>query len=238
VLRRLALVTLACIPALAVAACGDDDDNDDAAAPTVVAAAASPSAPASDSALATDVGCADVAAPAPRADGAEPPPAGTLDPGQDWTLTFDTSCGTYVVALDPRSAPNTAASLVALAESGFFDDTVFHRIVPGFVIQGGDPTQSGSGGPGYSVVDQPAADARYVRGVVAMAKSAQDPAGTAGSQFFVVTGDDAGLPPDYAIVGSVVEGLDVIAAIAELGDPATERPLRPVVIESVVVGQG
>ena len=114
---------------------------------------------------------------------------------------------------------------------------MFHRIVPGFVIQGGDPTQSGGGGPGYSVVDRPAADARYVRGVVAMAKSPQEPAGTAGSQFFVVTGDDVGLPPDYAVVGEVIEGLDVISAIGELGDPATERPLRPVVIESVEAGR-
>ena len=225
VLRRLALLTVAFATALGLAACGDDDD----AAPATAGA----SAPSPDGAAA-DATCADVAAPAPRGDGEATPPDGTLDPEQTWTLTFETSCGTFVVALDSESAPNTAASLVALAESGFFDDTVFHRIVPGFVIQGGDPTQSGGGGPGYSVVDRPAADARYVRGVVAMAKSAQEPAGTAGSQFFVVTGDDVGLPPDYAVVGEVIEGLDVVAAIGELGDPATERPLRPVVIESVV----
>jgi cyclophilin family peptidyl-prolyl cis-trans isomerase len=234
VLRRLASLTVACTAALGLAACGDDDD---AAPPATVALpAASPAAPAASDPAAEGT-CADVAAPAPRADGAESPPEATLDPEQAWTLTFDTSCGTFVVALDPGSAPNTAASLVALADSGFFDDTVFHRIVPGFVIQGGDPTQSGRGGPGYAVVDRPAADARYERGVVAMAKSAQDPAGTSGSQFFVVTGDDAALPPDYAVVGDVIEGLDVVAAIGELGDPATERPLRPVVIESVVVGR-
>ena len=220
-LPRLAVLIVAIAAALGIASCGDDD----AAPPTI------------DSGLASDVACADVAAPAPRADGTESPPGGTLDPGEAWTLTFDTSCGTFVVALDTRSAPNTAASLVALADSGFFDDTVFHRIVPGFVIQGGDPTQSGSGGPGYSVVDRPAADSRYVRGIVAMAKSAQEPAGTAGSQFFVVTDDDAGLPPDYAIVGEVIEGLDVVSAIGELGDAATERPVRPVVIESVVAEQ-
>jgi peptidyl-prolyl cis-trans isomerase B (cyclophilin B) len=234
--RRLALLTAAFAVAFAVAACGDDDD---AASPaTAAATAAPPTTPAGGSGPAAEVACADVAAPAPRPDGAETPPEGTLEPREPWTLTFDTSCGTFVVALDTRSAPNTAASLVALAESGFFDDTVFHRIVPGFVIQGGDPTQSGSGGPGYSVVDQPASDAQYVRGVVAMAKSAQDPAGTAGSQFFVVTGDDARLPPDYAVVGEVIEGLDVVAAIGELGDPATERPLQPIVIETVVVGPG
>jgi cyclophilin family peptidyl-prolyl cis-trans isomerase len=234
VLRRLAHLTVAFSVALGLAACGDDDD---AAPPATVASpTASPATPG-DSGPTAEVTCADVAAPAPRADGAEPPPEGTLQPREAWTLTFDTSCGTFVVALDTRSAPNTAASLVALAESGFFDNTVFHRIVPGFVIQGGDPTQSGRGGPGYSVVDRPAADARYVRGVVAMAKSAQDPAGTAGSQFFVVTGDDAGLPPEYAVVGEVIEGLDVVEAIGELGDPTTERPLQPVVIETVAVGR-
>jgi peptidyl-prolyl cis-trans isomerase B (cyclophilin B) len=222
VLRRLAVLTVVFAAALGTVACGDDDD----AAPLT-----------SDSGQASEVACADVAAPAPRADGTESAPEGTLDPEEAWTLTFDTSCGTFVVALDTRSAPNTAASLVALADSGFFDDTVFHRIVPGFVIQGGDPTQSGRGGPGYSVVDRPAANSRYVRGIVAMAKSAQEPAGTAGSQFFVVTDEDVGLPPDYAIVGEVIEGLDVISAIGELGDAATERPLRPVVIESVVAEQ-
>ncbi len=101
---------------------------------------------------------------------------------------------TFVVTLDPESAPATAASLVALAEAGFYDDTVFHRIVPGFVIQGGDPTQTGGGGPGYQTVDVPADDAAYTHGVVAMAKAGPEPPGTAGSQFFVVTGADVGLP--------------------------------------------
>ena len=150
-----------------------------------------------------------------------------------WTLSFDTSCGTFVVTLDLESAPTTAASLVALAEAGFYDDTVFHRIVPGFVIQGGDPTQSGSGGPGYQTVDVPAPDASYTHGVVAMAKAGPEPAGTAGSQFFVVTGADVGLPPEYAVVGEVTDGLDVVDLIGTLGDPATEQPTQAVVIESV-----
>ena len=137
------------------------------------------------------------------------------------------------MTLDLESAPATAASLVALAEDGFYDDTVFHRIVPGFVIQGGDPTQTGGGGPGYQTVDVPAADAAYTHGVVAMAKAGTEPAGTAGSQFFVVTGADVGLPPEYAIVGEVTEGLDVVELIGTLGDPATEQPTQPVVIESV-----
>ena len=177
--------------------------------------------------------CAEVDAPAPRDGGGATRPAERLDPEKTWTLRFDTSCGTFVVTLDVAGAPATSASLVSLARSGFFDDTVFHRIVPGFVIQGGDPTQSGAGGPGYSTVDAPPSGARYVKGVVAMAKTQAEPAGTAGSQFFVVTGDDIGLPPEYAIVGKVTKGLDVVERIDALGDAATEQPLRPVVVRSV-----
>jgi peptidyl-prolyl cis-trans isomerase B (cyclophilin B) len=177
--------------------------------------------------------CATVEAPEPRADGGETAPNERLDPEQTWTLTFGTSCGTFVVTLDTESAPNTAASLVSLARNGFYDDTLFHRIVPGFVIQGGDPTQSGGGGPGYSTADPPASDAAYTKGVVAMAKTQAEPPGTAGSQFFVVTGADVGLPPDYAVVGEVTDGLDVVELIGTLGDPTTEQPLQPVVVESV-----
>ena len=181
-------------------------------------------------------GCEDVDAPAPRDDGGQTAPTEPLDASRTWTLTFDTSCGTFVVTLDLDSAPNAAASLVSLARAGYFDDTEFHRIVPGFVIQGGDPTQSGSGDPGYSTRDTPAPDAAYTKGVVAMAKTAAEPAGTAGSQFFVVTGADAGLPPEYALVGTVTSGLDVVERIGKLGDPATEQPRQPVVIHSIAVG--
>jgi cyclophilin family peptidyl-prolyl cis-trans isomerase len=178
-------------------------------------------------------GCANVESPAPREDGGATQPTGALDVSKTWTLTFDTSCGSFVVTLDVAGAPSTSASLVSLAKAGFYDDTVFHRIVPGFVIQGGDPTQTGGGGPGYATVDAPAQDAAYVKDVVAMAKTQTDPPGTSGSQFFVVTGDDIGLPPDYAIVGTVTKGIDVVERIGKLGDPATEQPTQPVVVESV-----
>ncbi len=182
-------------------------------------------------------GCATVEQPAARPDGELEAPTGELDPAKTHNLTLATSCGSFTVTLDPKLAPKTAASLVGLARAGFYDGTVFHRIVPGFVIQGGDPTQTGEGGPGYKTVDAPPSDARYVKGVVAMAKTGAEPPGTSGSQFFVVTGGDVGLPPDYAIVGTVTAGLDVVTAIGELGDPATERPLQPVVIEKVTVGE-
>lgn len=212
---------------LAVSGCAGGDD--DGAAPDSTA-------PVETTTAGYD-GCEQVDAPDPREDGSESAPSEGLDPSRTYTLTFSTNCGAFVVMLDLESAPATAASLVALARDGFYDDTLFHRIVPGFVIQGGDPTQTGSGGPGYTTVDAPAADARYVKGVVAMAKTGAEPAGTAGSQFFVVTGDDVGLPPDYAIVGSVTQGLDVVEAIGELGDPATEAPTQAVVVDTVAVGE-
>ena len=180
--------------------------------------------------------CESVEAPAPREPGTHEAPTEPLAATTSYGLTFETSCGTFSVALDLALAPNAAASLVALAGAGYFDDTVFHRIVPGFVIQGGDPTAKGTGGPGYKTVDVPPAGSRYVKGTFAMAKGGQEPAGTSGSQFFVVTGADVGLPPDYAIVGEVTEGLDVVERIGELGD-ASEQPTQPVVIRRVTVTQ-
>jgi cyclophilin family peptidyl-prolyl cis-trans isomerase len=157
-----------------------------------------------------------------------------LDASKTYRLVFDTNCGSFTVTLKPDLAPNAAASLVSLAKRGFFDDTFFHRIVPGFVIQGGDPTGSGSGGPGYETHDKVPANAKYVHGVVAMAKAAAEPDGTAGSQFFVVTSPDAGLPPQYAVVGKVTSGLDVVDRIGKLGN-AQEQPTEAVVISKVKV---
>lgn len=157
-----------------------------------------------------------------------------LDPAKTYKLVFHTNCGAFTVTLDQKSAPHAAASLVSLAKRGFFNDTFFHRIVPGFVIQGGDPTGTGTGGPGYETHDTVAANADYAHGVVAMAKTGAEPAGTAGSQFFVVTGQDAGLPPDYAIVGKVTDGLDVVDLIGTFGDQ-TEQPSVAVVISKVDV---
>ena len=183
-------------------------------------------------------GCKQVRAPHAKGAGHEKKPKRALDASKKWSLVISTNCGAFTVALDVRDAPHTTASLVALAKSGFFDGTAFHRIVPGFVIQGGDPTGTGQGGPGYSTVDKPPTAARYTRGVVAMAKTQDEAPGTAGSQFFVVTGTDAGLHPDYAVVGRVVAGLDVVESIGKLGDPATEKPTQPVVISHVSVRQG
>jgi cyclophilin family peptidyl-prolyl cis-trans isomerase len=180
--------------------------------------------------------CAEVDAPEAREPGSNEAPTEALDPSKAYALEFDTSCGAFTVALDPELAPKTGASLVALASAGYFDDTIFHRVVPGFVIQGGDPTQSGAGGPGYSTVDVPPSDAAYTRGVVAMAKTGTEAPGTSGSQFFVVTAEDAGLPPDYAIVGDVTEGMDTVSRIEALGT-GDGPPSRPVVVSSVTVDE-
>jgi peptidyl-prolyl cis-trans isomerase B (cyclophilin B) len=230
VLRRLA--PLICLVALGPAACGDDDSDskpDTTAREQATEQPTEPPAPGE---------CAEVAQPEPKPDGGARRPSKALDPNATYDVTLKTSCGDIVIRLDQKTAPKTAASFASLARSGFYDDTVFHRIVPGFVIQGGDPTATGMGGPGYSTREAPPADTTYTSGIVAMAKAEAEPAGTAGSQFYIVTAPDAELPPDYALVGKVVGGQRVVDAIGELGDPASGgagTPLRPVVIERASV---
>ena len=181
--------------------------------------------------------CTEVSQPSPRDAETLEPPRAPLDTTKQWRLTFRTSCGTFVVVLQPQTSPKATASLVSLARRGFFDDTIFHRIVPGFVVQGGDPTQSGSGGPGYTTVDTPKAGTRYVTGTVAMAKTGAEPRGAAGSQFFVMTADAPGLDPDYAVVGRVVSGMPAVQRIGKLGDPADPAgaPTQTVGVDRVTV---
>jgi cyclophilin family peptidyl-prolyl cis-trans isomerase len=157
-----------------------------------------------------------------------------LDPDTTYSLVLDTTEGPFTIELDQQLAPKAARSLVRLAKNGFFDGTKFHRVVPGFVIQGGDPTGTGSGGPGYSTVDVPPSDAGYTEGVVAMAKTQNEAPGTAGSQFFVVTGADIGLPAEYAIIGRVTEGMAAVKAIDALG-VGDGPPSKPVTIEKMTV---
>jgi cyclophilin family peptidyl-prolyl cis-trans isomerase len=220
---------------IALAGCGDDKkDSRDSSGGDKTAGSATvgePTTPQSSN------GCKTVAAPKAKPDGNEKKPKLKLDSGTPYRLRVDTSCGTFTILLDPSQSPNAAASMVSLARRKFFDGTVFHRIVPDFVIQGGDPTGTGTGGPGYSTRDKPPANASYTKGVVAMAKTNAEPAGTAGSQFYVVTGDDAGLPPDYAIVGKVDDGQNVVDKIGQLGGP-DEKPTQPVVINSITVLEG
>jgi peptidyl-prolyl cis-trans isomerase B (cyclophilin B) len=222
--------------ALLLGACGDDDDDGGADTGRQEARAEEQR---QEEPAATG-GCQDVEQPRPKPDGGAERPSGRLDPDATYVVTLTTSCGEIAIRLDQRTSPRTAASFAHLARTGFYDDTVFHRIVPGFVIQGGDPTASGTGGPGYSTRDVPPRDTTYTMGTVAMAKSQIEPPGTAGSQFYIVTAPDAGLTPDYALLGEVVEGQDVVDEIGELGDPASGgagTPLQPVVIESAEVSE-
>jgi peptidyl-prolyl cis-trans isomerase B (cyclophilin B) len=145
-----------------------------------------------------------------------------------------TSEGSFTIHLNVAAAPNAVGSFEKLARDGFFDGLTFHRIVPGFVIQGGDPKGDGSGGPGYTTVDPPPADTQYVKGVVAMAKRGDEPAGTAGSQFFVVLGANVGLPPDYAVLGKVTSGMATVDKIGKLGGP-DEQPTRKVTIQKITI---
>jgi peptidyl-prolyl cis-trans isomerase B (cyclophilin B) len=179
-------------------------------------------------------GCSEVAQPPPKQVHLSRPRATLHGPA---TAIVQTSCGSFQIDLDTARAPKTTSSFAHLARQGVYDDTPFHRIVPGFVIQGGDPTGTGSGGPGYFVDEPPPRDLSYTQGVVAMAKTAAEPPGRSGSQFFVVTVPDAGLTPDYALVGRVSSGFEVVQRIEQLGT-ASGTPKAPVVIRHVTIQGG
>jgi peptidyl-prolyl cis-trans isomerase B (cyclophilin B) len=181
-------------------------------------------------------GCEQVETPEPKKVSFKAPQQ-VLEPGQAATAVVKTSCGTFEIALDTKRAPKTANSFAFLAEEGFYDNLSFHRIIPEFVIQGGDPEGTGGGGPGYSVDEKPPPNLSYTKGVVAMAKTETEPPGRSGSQFYVVTSPDAGLPPEYALVGKVSEGYEAVVAIEKLGTPEG-TPKQTAVIEEVTIEQG
>jgi peptidyl-prolyl cis-trans isomerase B (cyclophilin B) len=152
------------------------------------------------------------------------------------SVVMQTTCGSFTITLAVDQAPKTAASFATLVKRGFYNSLTIHRIATDpsggpFVIQGGDPLGNGLGGPGYSVREKPPAGTRYLKYTVAMAKTASEPAGTSGSQFFVVTGADAGLSPQYAVVGKVTSGQDIVDRIASVPTGNNEQPIVPIVIE-------
>ncbi len=240
--RHLTLILTLLIAAFGVAACGDESTvsdqkaESDAAATTAAADSTAQDTTATDTAPAQDGECKQVDSPGPKsAEGTKP--KGNLPGGKTYTVVLETSCGTIEIKLNTKDDPKTSASFAGLVKDGFFDGLSFHRVVPGFVIQGGDPQGDGSGGPGYSVVEPPPSSQQYTKGVVAMAKTAAEKPGTSGSQFFIVTGDDAGLPPEYAVAGEVSKGMDVAEAIGNIppqggGDGP---PTQPVVIEKATL---
>jgi peptidyl-prolyl cis-trans isomerase B (cyclophilin B) len=161
-------------------------------------------------------------------------------PSTSASVVMQTTCGSFTITLAVRQAPKTAASFATLAKRGFYDRLTFHRVAidPSggpFVIQGGDPLGTGLGGPGYSVREKPPAGTRYTKYTVAMAKTAAEPSGTSGSQFFVVTAPDAGLSPQYALVGKVTSGQDVVDRISKMPTADNEQPIVPIVIEKATV---
>jgi cyclophilin family peptidyl-prolyl cis-trans isomerase len=167
------------------------------------------------------------------------PPAMKVDPSKTYTATLKTNKGTITAELYPQDAPVAVNNFVCLAEDGYYNNTPFHRIVSGFVIQGGDPTGTGSGGPGYQFNDEPVAK-DYEKGILAMANAGPN---TNGSQFFIVLEDLRGrLPKNYTIFGRVASGQDVVDAIANTptavgrsGEKST--PTEPVTLESVNISE-
>jgi len=188
------------------------------------------------STTASSGGCKEVEAPAPKKVSLKAP-SQTVKKGEKLTAAVETSCGSFDIALDSSKAPKTVNSFAYLSDEGFYDELDFPRIAPGFVIQGGSPSNSTLGGPGYKVVEKPPANLSYTKGTVAMAKSSAEPPGSSGSQFFIVTGADAGLPPEYALVGKVSQGIDVVERIGKLGTPA-EKPKQTVLIEKITIEKG
>jgi cyclophilin family peptidyl-prolyl cis-trans isomerase len=188
--------------------------------------------------IAEEAGCEDVSAPEPK-DVTLPAPKQTVKPGEELTAVVKTSCGTFGIALDTKTAPKTANSFAYLAREGFYDGLDFNRIVPGLIVQGGDPAGDGTGNAGYTIAEPPPADTKYTKGVVAMAREFEEPSGQSGSQFFVVTSLEAGYPPEYALVGEVSKNYPVVKRISELIGPKTgEEPKIPVLIEEVTIEKG
>lgn len=223
ILAAFAAIAVIIVAVVLISNGGSDDSN-------------STSAAATDTTGESAEGCEEVEAPEPKTVSFKKPDQ-VLSKGEEATVEVKTNCGSFEIALDTKRAPKTANSFAFLVEEGFYDELTFHRVAPGFVIQGGDPEGTGTGGPGYSVDEKPPANLAYTKGVVAMAKSSAEPPGRSGSQFYVVTAPDAGLPPEYALVGKVSEGYDTVEKIDALGGPE-EKPSQTVLIEEMTLDKG
>jgi len=180
-----------------------------------------------------------MATPCPAPDGSsqkvqrfDAPPPMCIDVEKRYSAEMLTSKGSIVIALDPIAAPKTVNNFVFLARYHYYEGIVFHRVIPGFVLQGGDPTGTGTGGPGYQFEDELPRPGRYELGSLAMANAGPN---TNGSQFFVISGPSGvRLPPQYSLFGKVVDGLDVVAAIDALGSQSG-KPKELVTISSIKV---
>ena len=156
-----------------------------------------------------------------------------IDPAKTYTAEMTTSMGTLTIALDAATAPNTVNSFVFLARYHYYDGIIFHRIINGFVCQGGDPTGTGTGGPGYKFADELPKAGRYEIGSLAMANAGPN---TNGSQFFLISGQQGvRLPPQYSLFGKVVKGLEIVDAMQKVETDRRDKPLTDVVIQSVTI---
>jgi cyclophilin family peptidyl-prolyl cis-trans isomerase len=187
-------------------------------------------------------GCREVSTPKPKDTTFPEAPPQTIDPALTYVARVDTSCGSFSIALNQAQAPQTVNSFVFLAQQGFYDGLTFHRVAKDFVVQGGDPKGDGTGGPGYTIPDEPPTEG-YQQGSVAMANSGP---GTSGSQFFVVTTEEgaAGLggPPFlYSILGQVTEGFETVLKMDKLGstaqDPGAQKPKIVIRINTITIEQ-
>lgn len=260
-LTALPFVLIVVAAMLLTAGCGDDEQSTSKSSSTtekaeVAGSETASSADSDDSADTADTaatgggsnakltGCnEDVAMPtvvAKRNDMYSTAPTAKLDADTTYTVRFTTNKGSFDVLLDPKAGPVAAANMACLAQAGFYDGIVFHRVMEGFMVQTGDPTGTGTGGPGYAIADDEV-DSTYPRGTVAMANAGP---GTGGSQFFVVQGTEVGLPPDYAVFGSVddegMKTIDAIASVPVSASPSGEpsMPKQPIRITSakLIVG--
>ena len=178
--------------------------------------------------------------PCPAEDGSAPvrrkfrrPPPMCIDAAKSYTAVMDTSMGSITIELDAAAAPLTVNNFVVLARYHYYDGMIFHRIIKGFVCQGGDPTGTGRGGPGYRFADELPQPGRYELGSLAMANSGPN---TNGSQFFIISGSDGTrLPPQYSLFGKVVDGLDVVDAMQNVRTGRNDRPVTDVTINSVTI---
>jgi cyclophilin family peptidyl-prolyl cis-trans isomerase len=158
------------------------------------------------------------------------PPPMTIDPARRYSATIRTSKGTMIADLFADEAPQTVNNFVFLAREGFYDGVIFHRVIRGFMIQGGDPNGTGTGGPGYKFADEPVRR-RYQRGTLAMANAGPN---TNGSQFFVMH-EDYALPPNYTIFGKLTAGEEVVDAIANSPTGSNDRPREAITITSITI---